>query len=214
MSNAVGCGHEHNCGIHGCAVIRQAAERLAELHGVQIDFGAGAVCKPVNLTIRAGERIALQGPNGCGKSSLLKLLCGQEIPHSGELWRGNGLKTSYVSQNVSWLCGSVAEFLRGSGVDESLFFTILVKLGVPKAQLERELSGLSTGQKKKVLIARSLCEQAHLHVWDEPMNYIDVIARIQIEQMLLEFRPTLIFAEHDRAFCERTATQTVMMEAL
>ena len=104
--------------------------------------------------------------------------------------------------------------MRGSGVDESLFFTILVKLGVPKAQLERELSGLSTGQKKKVLIARSLCEQAHLHVWDEPMNYIDVIARIQIEQMLLEFRPTLIFAEHDRAFCERIATQTVMMEAL
>lgn len=190
------------------------AERLAELRGVQLDFGAGAVCKPVNLSIRAGERIALQGPNGCGKSSLLKLLCGQEIPHTGELWKGNGLRISHVSQNVSWLCGSVAEFLRGSGVDESLFFTILVKLGVPKAQLERELSGLSTGQKKKVLIARSLCEQAHLHVWDEPMNYIDVIARMQIEQMLLEFRPTLIFAEHDRTFCEHIATQKVTMEAL
>ena len=82
---------------------------------------------------------------------------------------------------------------------------------MPKAQTERDLRALSAGQKKKVLLAASLCERAHLHVWDEPMNYIDVISRIQIEELLLQFRPTILFVEHDRAFCERTATRIVRM---
>ena len=60
---------------------------------------------------------------------------------------------------------------------------------------------------KKVLLAASLCEQAHLHVWDEPLNYIDVISRIQIEELLLRFRPTIVFVEHDKAFCENVATR-------
>ena len=82
---------------------------------------------------------------------------------------------------------------------------------MPKAQTERDLRALSAGQKKKVLLAASLCERTHLHVWDEPMNYIDVISRIQIEELLLQFRPTILFVEHDRAFCERTATRIVRM---
>ncbi len=92
-----------------------------------------------------------------------------------------------------------------------MFFTILTKLDVPKVQTERDLRALSDGQKKKVLLAASLCERTHLHVWDEPMNYIDVISRIQIEELLLQFRPTILFVEHDRAFCERTATRIVRM---
>ena len=68
------------------------------------------------------------------------------------------------------------------------------------------------GQRKKVLLAASLCERAHLHVWDEPLNYIDVISRIQIEELLLRFRPTIVFAEHDKAFCEHVATRIVSMQ--
>ena len=67
----------------------------------------------------------------------------------------------------------------------------------------------SAGQKKKVLLARSLCQSAHLYVWDEPLNYIDVLSRIQIEELLLTFRPTLLFVEHDCVFCEKIATKTV-----
>jgi lincosamide and streptogramin A transport system ATP-binding/permease protein len=70
----------------------------------------------------------------------------------------------------------------------------------------RDLSG---GQKKKILIARSLCEKAHLLVWDEPLNFIDVISRIQIERLLLEFKPTILFVEHDAVFCEKIATKTL-----
>lgn len=60
-----------------------------------------------------------------------------------------------------------------------------------------------------MLIARSLCEQAHLLVWDEPLNFIDVISRMQIEVLLLQYAPTILFVEHDREFCDRIATKIV-----
>ena len=67
----------------------------------------------------------------------------------------------------------------------------------------------AAGQKKKVLLARSMCQSAHLYIWDEPLNYVDVLSRIQIEELLQAFRPTLLFVEHDRVFCEKIATKTV-----
>ena len=62
-----------------------------------------------------------------------------------------------------------------------------------------------------MLLARSLCEKAHLYVWDEPLNYMDVLSRMQIEELLLEYRPTLLFVEHDKQFCDNIATRTVLL---
>ncbi len=67
----------------------------------------------------------------------------------------------------------------------------------------------SEGQKKKVLIAASLLRQAHLYIWDEPLNYIDVFSRIQIEDLLLRYQPTMLFVEHDVRFQEKIATRVV-----
>ena len=184
-------------------------KRLAELKGVTIDYGDGAVCEDISFTIQMGDRIALQGPNGSGKSSIIKLLCGQAIPYTGQLWLGNGLKISYVNQDTSGLRGKLSDFARNAGIDESLFLAMLAKLDVPKTQMEKDMSSLSAGQKKKVLLARSICEPMHLHIWDEPMNYIDVISRMQIEELLLEYQPTILFVEHDKAFCENVATKIV-----
>ena len=185
--------------------------QLARLRDVTVDYGQGAVCKDVSFEVRMGDRIALQGPNGSGKSSIIKLLCGDAIPYIGELWRGNGLKISYVSQDAAGLRGRLSDFAWESGIDESLFLAMLSKLDVPKAQMEKDMSSLSAGQKKKVLLARSICEPMHLHIWDEPMNYIDVISRMQIEQLLLEYQPTILFVEHDKAFCQNVATQIVQL---
>ena len=184
-------------------------KRLAELKAVTIDYGGGAVCENISFEIRMGDRIALQGANGSGKSSIIKLLCGENIPHTGEVWLGNGLKISYVNQDTSGLRGKLTDFARESGIDESLFLAMLAKLDVPKAQMEKDMSALSAGQKKKVLLARSICEPMHLHIWDEPMNYIDIISRMQIEAVLKEYQPTILFVEHDRAFCENVATKVV-----
>ena len=184
-------------------------KRLAELKNVTIDYGGGAVCENISFEIRMGDRIALMGANGSGKSSIIKLLCGQDIPHTGEVWLGNGLKISYVNQDTSGLRGKLTDFARESGIDESLFLAMLAKLDVPKAQMEKDMSALSAGQKKKVLLARSICEPMHLHIWDEPMNYIDIISRMQIEAVLKEYQPTILFVEHDKTFCDNVATKVV-----
>ena len=69
----------------------------------------------------------------------------------------------------------------------------------------------SAGQKKKVQLAKSLCERAHLYIWDEPLNYIDVFSRMQIEEVLCRYAPTLVFVEHDRAFSDKIATKKVSL---
>ena len=186
-------------------------KRLAELKDVTINYGDGPVCEHISFDIRMGDRIALQGANGSGKSSIIKLLCGQDIPYTGDLWRGNGLKISCVSQDTSGLRGKLSDFARDAGIDESLFLAMLAKLDVPKAQMEKDMSSLSAGQKKKVLLAKSICEPMHLHIWDEPMNYMDVISRMQIETLLLEYQPTILFVEHDKTFCENVATRIVKL---
>ena len=186
-------------------------KRLTQLKDVTIDYGDGAVCENISFSIQMGDRIALQGANGSGKSSIIKLLCGQKIPYTGQLWLGNGLKISYVNQDTSGLQGKLSDFARDSGIDESLFLAMLAKLDVPKTQMEKDMSSLSAGQKKKVLLAKSICEPMHLHIWDEPMNYIDVISRMQIEELLLEYQPTILFVEHDKAFCDNVATKVVKL---
>ena len=184
-------------------------KRLASLVDVSVCYGETPVCRGITFDIQQGDRIVLQGANGSGKSSIIKLICGEQIPHTGELRIGTGLTISYVPQDASHLRGRLSDFARESGVDESLFLAMLAKLDVSKEQMEKDMSALSAGQKKKVLLARSICQSKNLHIWDEPMNYIDVISRMQIEELLLTFQPTILFVEHDKTFRDRIATKVV-----
>ena len=184
-------------------------KRLVQLQDVSIAYDDKQVCGGVTFAIEQGDRIALRGANGCGKSSIIKMICGQAIPHTGVLRIGSGLRVSYVAQDTSGLKGKLSELARKHGIDESLFLAMLAKLDVPKAQMEKDMSALSAGQKKKVLLAMSICQNVHLHIWDEPMNYIDVISRMQIEELLLEYKPTILFVEHDKMFCDNVATKII-----
>ena len=185
------------------------SQRLAELRDVCVRYGERAVCEGINLSILRGERVALDGANGCGKSSLIKLIAGEDIPHSGEISRASGLAISRVPQDTSRLRGSVFDLAEERGIDRTLYLAILRKLGFPRSQFEYDLSRFSQGQKKKALIAASLCERAHLYIWDEPLNYLDIDARLQIEALILQFQPTMLFVEHDRAFREAVATRVI-----
>ena len=187
------------------------SKRLVTLRDVTICYDKEPICEGITFEIQQGDRIALQGANGSGKSSIIKLICGEDIPYTGEMRIGNGLSISYVSQDTSELRGKLTDFARDGGIDESLFLALLAKLDVPKRQMEKDMSSLSAGQKKKVLLARSICQPTHLHIWDEPMNYIDVISRMQIEELLLQFKPTILFVEHDKVFCDNIATKVVQL---
>ena len=118
---------------------------------------------------------------------------------------------SYCSQDTSMLHGTIKEYASQNGIDETLFRALLRKLDFSRIQFEKRIEDYSGGQKKKVLLAGSLCRQAHLYIWDEPLNFIDVFSRMQIEELILKFKPTMILVEHDKAFMESTATQIVQL---
>lgn len=169
------------------------------------------VFSDVSFQINQGDRIAVTGRNGCGKSTLLKLICGEDIENTGILKIGSGLKISYASQDTSNLNGNLSDYAEKFNVDESLFKAILRKLDFSRELFQRPIESYSQGQKKKVALARSLSEKANLYIWDEPLNYIDVLSRIQIEELLKSSEASILFVEHDKRFCEQTATKYILL---
>ena len=187
------------------------AARLALLRDVVVTYNGKNIFEPISFELKQGEKLWLCGGNGSGKSSLLKLILGETVPYTGTVEIGSGLKISYVPQNASFLRGDLSSYAREQRIDESLFKAILRKLGFSRIQFEKDMADFSAGQKKKVLLARSLCEQAHLYIWDEPLNYIDIFSRMQVEQLLASAPLTFLFVEHDREFGERITTRTICL---
>lgn len=187
------------------------ADILLEAIDLSIVYGERTVCGPLNFTLRQGERAALLGKNGSGKSSVVKLLLGEEIPHTGTLRTASGLTISYMPQDTSFLSGTVLDYARANGLDETLFLTILRKLDFPRVQFEKDMRTFSGGQKKKTLLAKTLSERAHLYVWDEPLNFVDVLSRMQIRDLLLAAKPSMLFVEHDKTFVDEIATRIIRL---
>lgn len=187
------------------------SNHLVTFDKVSIFYNERMICNDVSFTINQSDRVAIRGRNGTGKTSIIKLLLQEEIKFRGFIDIGSNLMISYVSQSTDNLQGSLSDYATKYQIDESLFKAILRKLDFSRVQFEKDMASFSEGQKKKVLIARSLSEKAHLYVWDEPLNFIDVISRMQIEELILKFKPTILFVEHDKTFCEKIATKIIAL---
>ncbi len=190
-------------------VLRHPKDTLLTIADGKVAYEGRTICTGVNLTLRQGERIALAGPNGCGKSSILRCLAEDGGALSGQIRLASNLVISYVPQRTDWMQGSMRRFIDESGVDETLFKAILRNMDFTREQFDRPLENMSQGQKKKLLLARSLCTPAHLYIWDEPLNYIDVFSRVQLEGLLWEAQPTMLIVEHDAMFLENIAAKTI-----
>ena len=185
------------------------SKEIVRFQDVSIKYDQREILTNFNLVVSRGQRIAIVGKNGSGKSSILKLIQREFSPYSGNVQVGSGLIISYVPQDTTHLSGNLNDFANHSNIDLTLFKTLLRKLDFSRDQFEKEMETFSAGQKKKVLIAKSLAEKAHLYIWDEPLNYIDILSRMQIEELLLSYQPTMIFVEHDEAFIENVANKRV-----
>ncbi len=173
----------------------------------------------LRFQVKRGDRMILSGENGCGKSSILKAIlqkmdmCRQGkdtgLSVSGELDVATGMTVSYVNQDTSFLRGSLRGFCEDRGLDESLFLAVLRQLDIGREQFAKNMEDFSEGQKKKVLVAASLITPAHLYIWDEPLNYIDVFSRMQIENLILKYEPTMLLVEHDIRFQEKIGTEVI-----
>lgn len=176
---------------------------------LQIKYQDKAIFLSQTFEINQGDRIAITGKNGAGKSSILKLILGEEIGYLGTLKMINDLRISYVSQSTESLKGSLKQYAEENKVEESIFKAMLSKMGFSQSDFDTKLEDMSEGQKKKVLIAKSISEQANIYIWDEPLNYIDILTREQIEEAILKYAPTMIFVEHDEFFVKKVATQII-----
>lgn len=185
------------------------SSEIVSFSDVAVIYNKKQICKNISFNVQSGERVFIDGKNGSGKSSLLKLLMNYPIEHTGTITVGSGIVISYVPQDTSHLTGALSDFSNKNCLNESLFKAILRKMGFERIQFEKNIEVFSGGQKKKVLIAKSLCEQAHLYVWDEPLNFIDVYSRIQIEELIKSFSPTMLLVEHDIAFRDAIATKVI-----
>ena len=197
---------------------------LVEAKEMSVYYGKKEVAGNLSFGLHQGECLVLEGHNGCGKSSVLKAIlaaagnsvggyCAPEslLHMTGKLEIASGLQISYVSQDTSCLHGKLSDYIRKEKVDETLLKQFLRKMDFSRAHFEKRMEEFSQGQRKKVLLARSLCDQAHVYIWDEPLNFIDIFSRIQLEELILKFQPTMILVEHDRSFVERVATEIITL---
>ena len=173
-----------------------------------------ALFDPISFSVAPGDRLAILGANGSGKTSLVDVIAGASHEHDGFLVRPAYIQISRAYQQPQWTSGSLRDRLVAEGLDESRFRQIMAVLGVRGTLLEQPLESLSHGQQKKIDLARSFLKPADLLIWDEPLNFIDIDAREQIEEVLLRDAPTLIFIEHDAAFVDHVATKHIELSVM
>ena len=175
------------------------------------------VLNEISFAVEKGDRVVLSGKNGSGKTTLIKSIlqkCNPDmisvnVTEEGICQVASGLIISYVGQETAGLKGNIENYCKEHNLDKSLFCSILRQLDFEREQFVKSIENYSEGQKKKVMLATSLLTPAHLYIWDEPLNYIDVFSRMQLEKLILQYQPTMLFVEHDIRFCEKVATKVV-----
>jgi ATP-binding cassette subfamily F protein uup len=191
------------------------------LDRVSVAFGHLPLLDAVSLQIEAGERVSIIGRNGTGKSTLLQVLTGELAPDEGTLWRQPGLQMARLVQDVPLTAARsvydvVAEGLNAPGAHEledwhreHKIELILSRLDLPA---EARVDTLSGGWRRRVLLARTLVAEPDVLLLDEPTNHLDIDAITWLESFLADYRGTLIFVTHDRAFLQRLATRIVEID--
>ena len=182
---------------------------LVDFQNVNIYYEEKQITNNVTFTINEGDKIAIVGKNGSGKTSIIKLLLGENIKYDGRIYKNGRLKISYISQNFDHIKGTLIEFCKNKNLNSKKFFVLLSKLGFTETEFHLNIESFSAGQKKKVLIAESLSSEANFYIFDEPLNYIDIISRIQIENLIKNSNITLLFVEHDKTFINNVATKII-----
>ena len=174
-------------------------------------FNGRTVIDGASFEIRTGERVALIGPNGSGKTVLLRMLVNELKPDKGEAQFGAGMKLGYFPQDVAFLNlkRTALEEVMQSGANQETAHTVLGTLLLPKRFADKKLSELSAGERSKVLLARILAGGANLLILDEPTNHLDIDALLALENLLSSAPCGLLFASHDRALLARLADRVL-----
>ncbi|MCR4376208.1 MAG: ATP-binding cassette domain-containing protein, partial [Acidobacteria bacterium] len=193
---------------------------LLTLDHLSTAFGHVPLLDDASMQIEAGERIAVVGRNGTGKSTLLKIIAGDLEPDAGTLWIGPGVKVSRLPQDVLEASADtrrvhevVSEGVHGLHEEEweraQRVDQVMDRLGLDPEARVNELSG---GWRRRVWMARALAAEPDVLLLDEPTNHLDIEAITWLEGVLEKYRGAVIFVTHDRAFLQRIATRLVELD--
>jgi len=192
---------------------------LLQLRGVTLRYTDLPLLDQVDLQIDPGERVCLVGRNGTGKTSIMRVISGEEKPQEGEITKPNGVVLTRLPQEVpEGISGTVYEVvhagLRVGGTEEDWEADVRVEDLMQEMNLpyEKQFSSLSGGMKRRVLLARALVGQPDVLLLDEPTNHLDLESILWLENFLLKVKPTLFFVTHDRAFLKKLSTRIVELD--
>jgi len=187
-------------------------EILVSVSNLYIAYDQNVIIKDFSLILRRGDRIAITGRNGTGKTTLIKAILGYIKPQKGIIYKPSFVRFMSMRQVPKWNEKYLKDIIESRDVDLSQFRNVLASMGIKGDIFERPISTFSMGERKKVEMAFSFTEPASVYVWDEPLNYVDVFSREQIEEVILKYKPTMLFIEHDRYFIEKVATDVVDLD--
>jgi ABC transport system ATP-binding/permease protein len=187
-------------------------KRLIELENVTCEIGDRTLFERLNFTITAGMRVGLVGPNGSGKTSLLRLLRGEWTPRSGEIHRADWLRIVYFDQNRPLDMNMTLRRALAPEGDSVVYQDRVIHVASWAAkflftaeQLSQPVERLSGGERARVLIAQLMLQPADFLLLDEPTNDLDIPTLEILEESLLEFRGSLVLVTHDRYLLDRVS---------
>jgi ATP-binding cassette subfamily F protein uup len=192
-----------------------------EVRHMSLDFGATPVVADFSARIMRGDRIGIIGPNGCGKTTLIKLLVGDLEPTAGSIYRGTSLLPVYFDQQREQLdiTASIMDNVTG-GSGETVMVAgrarhvsgYLRDFLFPPERLNAPVSMLSGGERNRLLLAKLFSRPSNLLVMDEPTNDLDAETLELLEEMVSEYPGTLLLVSHDREFLDHVVTSTLVFE--
>ncbi|NDI33181.1 ribosomal protection-like ABC-F family protein [Chengkuizengella sediminis] len=173
--------------------------------------------KDSSFSILRGEKIGLIGPNGCGKTTLLRLFCNEETLESGDLWISPSLKISHLTQDVNDLESqkTINELIQQTYVyreEAQKTVNLLISMGLEESMLNKSIKQLSLGERTRFKLAQLMNENKDLLILDEPTNHLDLASREQLEKTLVSYGGTLLIVSHDRYFLEKTCEKLLVFK--
>ncbi len=193
-------------------------DEVLTLRDIGKGFSGIPLLENISFSVRNGERLAIIGRNGTGKTTLLRMMIGEDRDYSGEIWWGDRVVWGYFSQTMDELDLDntvYSELMRlGRNIGAQDARNILGRFLFSGDDIEKRIGDLSGGERSKLMFAILLTRKPNCLLMDEPTNHLDLPSREILEEALEEYDGTIIFVSHDRAFIDRLATHTLELEEL
>lgn len=186
----------------------RSGKEVIDVQAVDKAFGDKVLFKGLDFKVQYKEHIALVGDNGCGKSTLIKMILGKEQPDAGVIKLGTRLKIAYLAQHVQFEDEDLTvleTFKKDVVMTETQARNTLAKFLFYGEAVFKKVKGLSGGEKSRLQLCKLIQEDVNLLILDEPTNHLDIESRENLEEALQSFNGTLLFISHDRYFINKLA---------